>query len=101
MKAREAQVRMVGLEDHGQDWNVEEFMRWIVGLDDVDADDVGRVVQEEVRRAVGLAEGYYQQITKRVAVLHPQMLAAIAFQQGMTFAAAALGREPFKREEQG
>jgi hypothetical protein len=98
MTAREAQARMAALENHDQPWSVEEYLRWVAGLDDADPDDVGNTVREEVRRAIDLAEGHYQRVTNTVAILRPDLLATVAFQQGMTFAAAALGRQPHEEE---
>lgn len=104
MNARQAQVRMVALEHHDQDWNVEQYLRWLADLEDADAEDVGRVVDEEVDRVFGLIEQHYGHvIASRGNVLvigartplDSRVVATVAFQQGMTFAAAALGREPF------
>jgi len=104
MNARQAQVQMVALELHDQDWNVEEYLRWLAQLDDEDADDVGRVVQEEINRVFGLIEQHYGHhivargnviVIGRNTPVDSQVVATIAFQQGMTFAAAALGRLPF------
>lgn len=93
MNTRDAQTRMHEVEQHGHDFNVEQYVQWLLGLAD-DPDDVGVVVNEEAERAIELAGGYYERVTQRVALLHPQMLAVVAFIQGATFAAAALGHEP-------
>jgi hypothetical protein len=94
MTPRQAQVRMIRIEDHGQDWNGEEFLAWLLGF--ADPEETGRVVTEESRRAFALAEDHYQRVSRRVAVLNPSMIAQIGFIQGATFAAAALGREPLR-----
>jgi hypothetical protein len=93
MTPREAQLRMLAVELHEQEWSGEEFLAWLLGFPD--AEETGRVVTEESRRAVALAEGHYQRVSHRVAVLAPVMIAQVGFIQGCTFAAAAYGREPF------
>lgn len=91
MNARQAQLRMVAIELHDQQWNGIEFVTWLLSLDG----DVESVLDEEARRAFILAENHYQRVSRRVAVLNPEMISQVAFVQGATFAAAALGREPF------
>lgn len=93
MNARQAQLRMVAIELHDQQWNGIEFVTWLLSLDG----DVESVLDEEARRAFILAENHYQRVSRRVAVLNPQMISQVAFIQGATFAAAALGREPFAK----
>lgn len=93
MTPRRAQVSMLAIELHRQEWSGEQFMAWLLGFDD--AEEAGRVVEEESRRAFALAEGHYQRMSQRVAVLNPRMIAQVGFIQGATFAAAALGRQPF------
>jgi hypothetical protein len=94
MNARQAQLRMLQIELHEQDFNGEQFLTWLLDFPD-DPEDVGRVASEEAKRALSLAEGHYQQVTRTVAILRPDLIATVAFIQGATFAAAALGREPF------
>jgi hypothetical protein len=94
MTARQAQLRMVAIEMHEQDWSSEQFLAWLLDLGD--HEQTGVVIAEEARRAFILAGNHYQRVTKTVAVLNPQMIATIGFIQGATFAAAALGREPLK-----
>jgi hypothetical protein len=97
MNARQAQLRMVQIELHEQDWSGEQFLAWLLGLDD--PDEVGRVVDEEVRRSLTLTDEHYAQfLSDRVAVLNPRVPASVGFIQGATFAAAALGREPFSSQ---
>lgn len=95
MTPRYAQIRMLAIEQHEQDWNGEQFLAWLLGFDD--PEETGRVANEEARRALGLAEGHYQQVTRTVAILRPDLIATVAFVQGATFAAAALGREPMPK----
>jgi hypothetical protein len=97
MTPRRAQLSMVAIELHDQEWSGEQFLAWLLGFDD--PEETGRVVDEESRRAFALAEGHYQRLTQRVAVLNPQMIAQVGFIQGATFAAAALGKQPFAKEE--
>lgn len=94
MTPRQAQLRMLSIEMHDQDWNGEEFLAWL--LDFADPEETGRVVDEESRRAFALAEDHYQRVSRRVAILNPAMIAQVGFIQGATFAAAALGRESFQ-----
>lgn len=96
MNPRRAQLAMLAIEMHDQQWSGEEFVAWLLGFDD--PDEVGRVLTEEARRAFILAESHYQRVTRRVAVLNPEMIAQVAFIQGATFAAAALGRRPYPAE---
>lgn len=93
MTPRHAQLAMIAIELHEQNFSGIEFLDWLLGFDD--ADSTGRVVTEESRRAFILAENHYQRVSQRVAVLNPQMISEVAFIQGATFAAAALGRRPF------
>ena len=93
MTPRRTQLAMVLIELHEQNWSGEEFLAWLLGFED--ADETGRVISEEARRACALADGHYQRVSGRVGVLHPEMVAQVAFMQGATFAAAALGREPY------
>lgn len=95
MNARQAQLSMLAIELHEQEFSGEEFAAWLLGLEDADPDAIGRVLLEEARRAYILAENHYQRVTSRVAVLNPEMIAQVGFIQGMTFAAAALGRQPY------
>lgn len=104
VNAREAQDRMARLETHGQDWNVEEFLTWLARLED-DPNDVGPVIREEADKAINLVLAHYQGgrrgaqvIVAGGKVVDTFMVAAVAFQQGMTFAAAALGRPAFDEE---
>jgi hypothetical protein len=90
---------MYAIELHGQDFSGEQFLAWLLGFSD--AEETGRVVEEESRRASILAENHYQRVTGRVAVLNPLMIAQVGFIQGCTFAAAAYGREPFPAEFKG
>lgn len=99
MNPRRAQVAMVALELHGQDWSGEQFLDWLLGFGDVEM--TGAVAEEESRRAFALAEGHYQRLTGRVAVLNPVAIAQVGFLQGATFAAAALGRQPFPADAEG
>jgi hypothetical protein len=94
MTPRQAQLRMMAIEMHEQEWSGEQFLAWLLSFDD--DEQTGVVIAEEARRAFILAENHYQRVTKQVAVLNPQMIATIGFIQGATFAAAALGREPFE-----
>jgi hypothetical protein len=87
---------MMAIELHEQNWSGEQFLAWLLGFED--AEQTGVVVTEESRRAFILAENHYQRVSRRVAVLNPEMIAQVAFIQGATFAAAALGREPFPAE---
>jgi hypothetical protein len=87
---------MMAIELHDQNWSGEQFLAWLLGFDD--AEDTGRVVEEESYRAFALAEQHYQRLTQRVAVLNPTMIAQVGFVQGATFAAAALGRKPWPAE---
>jgi hypothetical protein len=89
--------RMLEIEQHEQDWDGLEFLAWLV--EQPPGEEFEQLVGRETRRAVLLAEGYYQRMTQRVAVLNPQMIAQIGFIQGATFAAAALGKEPFEGTE--
>jgi hypothetical protein len=89
MDAVKAAAGMADLEHHGQDWNGLEFLTWLLGLEG----DVESAVGTECRRAVLLADGHYTRVS-RVLVMNPEMIAAVAFVQGATFAAAALGVEP-------
>lgn len=93
MTPHDAQRRMRELEEHGQDWNGEQFMTWLLGF--VEPEAAGAVVMQEAERAFALAEDHYTRVTQRVAVLNPRMIAHVGFVQGATFAAAALGRLPF------
>lgn len=93
MNPRRAQLAMMAVELHGQDWSGEEFLTWLLGFPD--AEETGRVVEEESRRAFVLAENHYQRVTQRAIVLQPVMIAQVGFVQGCTFAAAAYGRQPF------
>jgi hypothetical protein len=93
MKPHEAAALMRALEDHRQDWSGEQFLAWLLGFDD--PDQAGLVVTAEAERAFALAEDHYQRVTRRVAVLNPRMIAQVGFVQGATFAAAALGRQPW------
>lgn len=95
MRAQDAATRMVLLENHGQEFSVEQFIQWLLSLDDDDPDQVGRVVLHETRRARALAVGHYQKVGDRVAVGSVDTDVVIAFMQGAAFAAAALGRKPF------
>ena len=96
MRPHEAQARMFDLEHHEQEFSGEEFLAWLLGMDPDDAFE--EVLIAESKRAFMLAEGFYSRISHRVAVLQPQMIAQVAFVQGATFAAAALGRQPFPAE---
>jgi hypothetical protein len=89
----EISQRMLEIEQHDQDWSGVEFLAWLV--DQLPSEAFERLIERESQRAVLLAEGHYQRVTQRVAVLNPQMIAQIGFIQGATFAAAALGKEPF------
>lgn len=93
MNARQAQLSMVRIELHEQEFNNEQFLAWLLGFEDVE--ETGHVVNEESRRAFALAEDHYQRVSQRVAVLNPAMIAQVGFIQGATFAAAALGRLPY------
>lgn len=93
MTPHDAQRLMHALEQHHQDWTGEQFMAWLLGF--ADPEPAGAVVMQEAERAFGLAEGHYQRVTSRVAVLEPRMIAQVGFVQGATFAAAALGRLPW------
>jgi hypothetical protein len=90
---RHAQLAMMRLELHEQDFNGVQFVEWLLGFDDERQTTL--VLEEESRRAFILAEGHYQRVSQRVAVLNPQMISQVGFIQGATFAAAALGRQPF------
>lgn len=98
MTPAEAAAQMHELENHGQDWNGVEYVAWLLGFgrDEATGEDLTQVLGTESARAFLLAEGHYQRVSNRVAVLNPQMISQIAFVQGATFAAAALGREPFR-----
>jgi hypothetical protein len=93
MTPHDAQRAMHALEQHHQDWTGEQFLAWLLGVPD--PEPAGAVVMQEAERAFGLAEDHYQRVTQRVAVLNPRMIAQVGFVQGATFAAAALGRQPF------
>lgn len=93
MTPRRAQLAMMAIELHEQEFNGVEFLDWLLGFDDTDT--TGHVVIEEARRAFILAENHYQRVSHRVAVLNPEMISQVAFIQGATFAAAALGRRPY------
>jgi hypothetical protein len=94
MTPGEAQARMFDLEHHGQSWSGLEYLDWLLGFDG-DAPEVELTVLRESERAFLLAEGHYQRVSSRVAVLNPRMIAEVGFIQGATFAAAALGRQPW------
>lgn len=96
MTPREAQLRMLQLELHEQDFTGEQFVSWLLGWPDMA--QVGAVLEEESRRTWALAEGHYQRVSQRVAVLRPVMIAQVGLVQGMTLAAAALGRKPWPAE---
>ena len=99
MHAREAQQRMQEIERHEQDWDGEQFLTWLLELEDA-PERVGRIVGEEVKRALTLTDDHYAKfISPRVAVLNPNVPAMIGFIQGATFAAAAFGRQPFRRAD--
>ena len=89
MNARQAQVRMYAVEQHDQEFTVEEFIHWLLKLDDTAAEDIEPVLREELIRARNLAVEHYGQFAKVSA----DLMLGIGFQQGATFAAAALGRE--------
>jgi len=91
MRARQAQLAMYKIELHDQEFTVEEFLQWLLGLDDEDPITIEKVLIEEMRRALSLIGTHYGQYVE----LTPHTLVAIGFQQGATFAAAALGREPY------
>lgn len=93
MAPADIQAQMRELEEHGQNWSVEQFIEWLLGIQDAAA-----AVMEESDRAAELAEGHYQRVTGRVGVLNPRMIAQVGFIQGVTFAAAALGVQPFRPE---
>lgn len=92
MNPHDAQRAMHAIEQHDQPWSGEQFLAWLLGFE---ADAASPVLVDESRRAAQLAEGHYQRVTGRVAVLNPTMIAQVGFIQGATFAAAALGRLPF------
>jgi hypothetical protein len=94
MRASDAQARMFELEHHGQSWSGLEYLDWLLGLGG-DAPEIELTVLRESERAFLLAEGHYQRVSQRVAVLNPRMIAEVGFIQGATFAAAALGRKPW------
>jgi hypothetical protein len=93
VRPREAQLAMIAIELHEQQFNGVQFVEWLLGFDDDRQTTL--VLEEESRRAFILAENHYQRVSQRVAVLNPQMISQVAFIQGATFAAAALGRKPF------
>lgn len=97
MKASEAAERMVELENHGEDWNLEQFLTWLLLLDD-EPEAAGEIFQTEIRRAGQLAEGHYARVTGNLTVMNPMAILVIGFQQGATFAAAAFGRTPRQQE---
>lgn len=90
MRASEAQTQMKQLEQQGREFTVEEFLTWLLDLSD-DCDYVGLVAQEESERAMKLAKNTYGPLTRQA---DEEVVAGVAFLQGATFAAAALGREP-------
>lgn len=93
MTPGDAQAAMFELEHHEQRWNGLEFLDWLLGFGDVPATE--EAVAAESDRAFMLAEGHYQRVSRRVAVMNPRMIAQVGFIQGATFAAAALGRQPW------
>lgn len=93
MTPHDAQLAMSKLEQHDQPFSGEQFLAWLLGFSDAEA--TGAAVSAESQRAFLLAEGHYQRVTQRVAVLQPVMIAQVGFVQGATFAAAALGRLPW------
>jgi hypothetical protein len=94
MTAQEAQARMREVENHGQDWSVEQFLVWVMGLDD-SQEAVDVTVGGEIERAVEIANDHYVRVGgTRSALLY----AAVGFLQGATMAAAAMGREPLRAE---
>lgn len=94
MKVNEAQTRMNNLEQHDQEWTAGEFIEWLLDLEG-GREQIDQALLTETHRAFILAEGHYQRVTNRAAILNPQMIAQVGFIQGATFAAAALGRNPF------
>jgi len=88
---------MFELEHHEQAFSGLEFLAWLLGFDTDEAtgEDLNEVLGRESERAFMLAEGHYQRVSQRVAVMNPRMIAQIGFVQGATFAASALGRKPW------
>lgn len=93
MTPAEVQRRMYELELHGQEWDGEQFLAWLLGF--AADEEFAEALDVESRRATILAENHYQRVTQRVAVLNPKLIAQVGFIQGATFAAAALGRLPW------
>jgi hypothetical protein len=85
----QAATSMYDFENHGQEWDVEQFVTWLLGLDG----DVAGALEVECQRALLLADGHYARVG-RALVMNPVGIAAVAFVQGATFAAAALGAKP-------
>lgn len=98
MNARRAQLEMLAIEMHEQDFNIEQYLTWLCQLDN-EPEETGRVVSEELQRAKSLADNHYARVSDRLTVMNPLAIMAIGFQQGATFAAAALGRPPFSAGE--
>lgn len=93
MRPGEAQTRMLAIELHEQKFSGVQFIDWLLGFGDEAATE--DALTFEARRAFALAGDHYQRLTKSVAVLNPRMISEVAFIQGATFAAAALGRKPW------
>jgi len=92
VRARDAQVRMLEIESHDQEFDVQDFLTWVAKLDD-DPNDVREVITDEVRRTVEVVKTRYTPFRG-----NPMAMMAVAFMQGATFAAAALGRETWEEE---
>lgn len=93
MRPTEAARQMFEIEHHGQAWNSYEFLAWL--LDFKNDEELEQVLQTETSRAYVLADQHYQRVSGKLLVYNPRMISEIAFLQGATFAAAALGRKPY------